>query len=496
MKNDTLKIIIDLFIYLLLLPFVGISFILTNLTNDTRIFLGASSVANNYYQLPFGWDAAYEVKPIGNRILNWVFYKVADTFVPMIHNYYVPFGWFVKFTALVILVICCLYIASRIKFPYAFPILFCAFACQANFGIMMSEWFSVLFSLVAVAMCFEKNKNWMILAGVIMLGVGLLKSITVLMVIPSICAVYMLGGTIEWKRAIGGYLAAGFAFLALCFTVWPYSIGDMIMSRLIAHAGMYGFKTMATYFWITQNEILWGLPVVMSMYIPILVVGFLAALWCLGKYIVKKDNRMILLIIGIWIIPIIIVFVQSEYIVYHYIVCVLPAIVSLILLLRSSRRKYQFLAASAVYVLMGYLLINSAFGSFTLYEYTFWHQKETNADLINSKFDLINQSSILYLDPGDAVYYFHANSSCHYITPMPVERNDYVKWNISYLPQFKETKDCILRYQGEYIISDINNGDGKDYYGYGIINEPEIMDMIHRNYTMVESLSWEIYQKR
>jgi hypothetical protein len=144
---------------------------------------------------------------------------------------------------------------------------------------------------------------------------------------------------------------------------------------------------------------------------------------------------------------------------------------------------------------MGYLLINSAFGSFTLYEYTFWHQKETNADLINSKFDLINQSSILYLDPGDAVYYFHANSSCHYITPMPVERNDYAKWNISYLPQFKETKDCILRYQGEYIISDINNGDGKNYYGYGIINEPEIMNMLHRNYTMVESLSWEIYQK-
>lgn len=489
------RLIIGFFVYLLLLPFVGISFILTPLTNDTRIFIGAESVADNYYQLPYGWDAAYEVKPIGNRILNWVFYKVADSVVSFTHNYYTAFGYCVKFTALVLLIVCCIYIASRIKFPYAFPILFCAFACQANFGIMMSEWFAVLFSLVAIAMCFEKNKNWMIVAGVVMLGVGLLKSITVLMVVPSVCALYLLGGTLDWKRAIGGYMAAGVAFLILCFTVWPYSIGDMLMSRLVAHAGMYDLQTMATYFWITQNKVLWGLPYVMSLYIPILIVGFVAGIWCLGKYIVKKDSRL-LWFIGMWLIPIIIVFAQSEFIIYHYIVCMLPAVVSVILLLRASKRKCQFLLAAAVYVLVGYLIINSAFGSFTLYEYTFWHQKETNADIINSQFDLINQSSILYLDPGDAVYYFHANSSCHYITPMPVERNDYKRWDISHLPQFKETKNCIINYQGKYIIADISNGNKENYYGLGILQEPQIMDMIHSNYTLMESKSWEVYQKR
>lgn len=489
------RLIIGYFIYFLLLPFVGLSFILTPLTNDTRIFIGAEAVADNYYQLPYGWDAAYEVKPVGNRILNWVFYKVADSIVPFTHNYYTAFGYCVKFTALVLLIICCIYIASRIKFPYAFPILFCAFACQANFGIMMSEWFAVLFSLVAIALCFERNKNWMIVAGVIMLGVGLLKSITVLMVVPSVCALYLLGGTLDWKRAIGGYLAAGVAFLVLCFTVWPYSIGDMLMSRLVAHAGMYDLQTMATYFWITQNEILWGLPLVMSMYIPILVVGFSAGIWCLGKYIIKKDNRL-LWFIGMWGIPIIIVFAQSEFIIYHYIVCMLPALVSVILLLRGSKKKFQFLAAATVYVLVGYLVINSAFGTFTLYEYTFWHQKENNADFINSRFDLINQSTILYLDPGDAVYYFHANSSCHYITPMPVERNDYQKWNISGLSQFKEARDCIERYQGKYIIADISNGNRKNYYGFGILQEKGIMNMIHSNYTLVESKSWEVYQKK
>ena len=492
--KDSARCLIGFLIYIAIPILVGASFVVTPLTNDSRIFLGAASVADNYYQLPYGWDAAYEVKPVGNRILNWVFYKVANTFVPMIHNYYVPFGWFVKFTALVILVVCCLYIASRIKFPYAFPVLFCAFACQANFGIMMSEWFAALFSLVAVAMCFEKNKNWMILAGMIMLGVGLLKSITVLMVIPSVCALYLLGGTLDWKKAVGGYVAAGIAFLVLCFTVWPYSIGDMLMSRLVAHVGMYDLLTMARYFWTTQSNVIWGIPYVMGQYVPVLVVGFVAGVWCLGKYIVKKDYRLPLFI-GMWIIPIIIVFAQSEFIIYHYIVCMVPAIVSLVLFLRENKRKYQFLTAAAICVLAGYLALNSYGGLFTLYEYTFWQQKEANADLINSQFDLINQSSILYLDPGDAVYYFHANSSCHYITPMPVERNNYEKWNISYLPQFKETKDCILRYQGKYIIADVARGDGKGYYGLGILNEPQIMNMIRSNYTLVESRSWEIYQK-
>jgi len=100
---------------------------------------------------------------------------------------------------------------------------------------------------------------------------------------------------------------------------------------------------------------------------------------------------------------------------------------------------------------------------------------------------------LLYLDPGDAVYYFHSNSSCHYITPMPVERNK-PGWDLTYLPQYKETYSCIVEYQGKYIISDIKNK--SQYFGAGILNNKTIMDMIERNYTKVESQSWDIYQKK
>ena len=152
-----------------------------------------------------------------------------------------------------------------------------------------------------------------------------------------------------------------------------------------------------------------------------------------------------------------------------------------------------FIIFAVIAVVPGYVLINSSLGSFSEYEYTFWQQKENNADIINSEFNLTNQTKLLYLDPGDAPFYFHANSSCHYITPMPIERSS-DRWNMSHLPQYKETRDCILRYQGEYIVADIAGGRSTGYYGEGILKDKDIMELIARNYTMVESKSWDIYR--
>src|SRR5271157_1647430 len=155
----------DAVLYYIILPFTAMSFVLCRLTNDTRIFIAAEAIADTYYHLPYGWDAAYEVKPIGNRILNWVLYKEANAVVSFADNNYFWFGVMVKLTALVILIACCWYISTKIIFPYGFPFLFIAFACQANFGIMMAEWFAVLFSLVAVALCMEESKPHTFLAG-------------------------------------------------------------------------------------------------------------------------------------------------------------------------------------------------------------------------------------------------------------------------------------------------------------------------------------------
>ena len=224
---------------------------------------------------------------------------------------------------------CCWYIAKRIPFLYGFPFLVISFACQANFGIMMSEWFSVLFSLVAVSLCFERNENWQILAGGMFIFIGLLKGITCFMVFPAICAVYLLGSTIDWKRALGGFLVAGTAYLGMCLTVWPYSLGDILLSRYVAHVGMHSWVTLMKYFWITQDSS--SLPRVLAYYIPALLLGIFIGAVMFLRYHAKDDRRGMVLFTLMWLVPVGMVFVQSEFIVYHYLVLMFPAMVSFML---------------------------------------------------------------------------------------------------------------------------------------------------------------------
>jgi hypothetical protein len=489
-----LKRLCNNLLYFIILPYSCLSFILCDLTNDSRIFIGVEAIADKFYPLPYGWDAAYEVKPIGNRILNWIFYKVGNAIVPLSQNDYTHFGWVVKATMLAILLICCWYVSTKIKFPYAFPFLALSFICEANFGVGMSEWFAAIFSLVAISMCIEENKNWTVAAGILCIIIALLKSITVLMVVPIICGVYLLGKEIEWKRFIAGYFVAGLTFLALCLTVWPYSLSDMLMSRLIAHVGMFSPDVMIEWFWMTQAKSY--LPSMLAYYIPVVLVGMVATIFMITYYLGKKDKTPLLLLLGMWVIPIIIVLVQSEFILYHYLVMLPAAIITIAVLTNKSKRGWQIICGGIIVIMISYVLINNAlFGSFTAFEYSFWQQKEVNADTINAHYNLTNQPSLLYLDPGDAPYYFHANSSCHYIAPMPVERSTN-RWNITYLPQFNETYNCILAYKGKYIVSDIGGGAVSGFYGEGILIRKPIMDKLNNEYRPVMNLSWTLWERR
>jgi hypothetical protein len=485
------------------------------MTNDTRIFLGVEAIADRFYPFPYGWDTAYEVKPIGNRIWNWAFYKFANFFVPMASNHYMEFGWFVKGLALVVLILCCWYISKRIIFPYAFPILFLAFACEANFGLLMSEWWGALFALVGVAMIMDakpsykpplgyldKGSYWKdalrenglpFLAGALFIFIGLLKGITILFIIPCICAIYLLGYKIKWVPAITGFLSGGFAFLACCFTIWPYALSDILLSRLVAHVGQYDPITLIYWFWITQART--NLPMVMWVYIPAEFIGTIAGIWVTMHYYSKGNYKNLLLFSVMWVSTLAMVFIQSEFIVYHYCVLLVPSVISIAILLKSIKPKWQMALVIITAIFAGYIVINSAIGSYSIYEYTFWHQKEMDADNINAQFDLVNQTSLLYLDPGDAPFYFSANSSCRYIASMPVERSTR-EWNITYTDAFKEDYACILAYHGDYIVADISSHQDIGYFGQGIADRKPIMDMIANNYTKVADKSWAVYERK
>lgn len=135
-------------------------------------------------------------------------------------------------------------------------------------------------------------------------------------------------------------------------------------------------------------------------------------------------------------------------------------------------------------------------GIMTDYEIKFWDSKEPQADIINERFHLDQEPALLYLDPGDAPYFFRANSSCRYVCPLPVQR-DAPGWDLSVLPAYKEEYDCIMAYQGRYIVFDAGNHyDGvTDWFSESYSHRLPLMQKIHAEYRLVYNGSWRVYER-
>lgn len=135
-------------------------------------------------------------------------------------------------------------------------------------------------------------------------------------------------------------------------------------------------------------------------------------------------------------------------------------------------------------------------GFMTDYEIKFWDNKEPQADLINEQFRLDREPVLLYLDPGDAPYFFRAKSACRYVAPLPVQR-DAPGWNLSGLEAYQEEYDCIMNYRGRYIVFDAGNHyDGvTDWFSETYSHRVPLMQKIHSEYRLVYNGSWRIYQR-
>ena len=146
-------------------------------------------------------------------------------------------------------------------------------------------------------------------------------------------------------------------------------------------------------------------------------------------------------------------------------------------------------------VVVVYLIYFSWFGSFTDYESTFYGTRMQDAAEINALYHLDMQPSVLYLEPGDAPYFIHANSSCRYIAPLPLIRyRD--NWNLSNLPQYWQTYYCVADYQGEYIVMEQGGDKALDWFGESQQVRAPLVGLIKENYTVVYNKSWRVWERK
>lgn len=472
-------------LFLIPIPIIALCNIIIPFTNDARIFQGVARLVDYNGIFPYSLDAAWEIKPLGNRLINYILYKLVSPFLDFNSPEY---AMAVKTVAVLFAILCCYFFARSFKdrqIPI-FSITAIAVLTPMNFIIMQAEWYSVLFSLVCIGLLLREKMSAYAAAGIVLFFIFLLKGITGLLVVPIFCFIFIWYDNYYrfFERAFAafiGFVSAGFLFLFSCLTFFPHAIPDMMMAAQLARVGQYSVV-------IYINSMTEKLSTI-SAYIPALFFTFIVGFYLLATVKLPRTKYAALWLM--WLSTFAIVFIQGEFFIYHYAVLIIPGILSIILQLRCGPpEQHRTVYAVAIGgMLLLWAIFNSPVGLITAAEVQYYQPEFEHAIEANALFDIPSQPSVLYLDPGSAPYFFSPNSSCRYSTPLPVQRHR-PEWNVSFLPAYAQEYSCIMNYSGKYII-------GLDWwFGKDLPERAEIYEKMNRDYVHVYNKSWDIWERR
>jgi hypothetical protein len=483
----------DKFLYFFAFPIVAIGSILSPLTNDVRIFTGVEYLCMKYLpNFPSNINGFWEIKPIGNHIINYALVWFATLFVPF-QNHFAQEIIF-KIIAVAVAVFACWYFNRNIlKIKYGEILSFFALFCSLNLNTLQAEWWAVVTTMVACAL-FVENKNWLhYIAGALLIWVLLFKGTTGALIISTICVIMIIQRNIDYIRGGVGFIIMGLTFYAAHLLFWPTLISDILIAPTLSHVGEYA--------WLGQVYVTGvALAISMSIYIPIVGIGLVYGIAWLNKH--RRDPRALWLV-GCWLSPLIVVWLQSESFGYQYFVFVLPAIVSLVLYEKETPKerpgkklkRENLVAATVVILFVLYCALYSPISKYGNEEKNmnnfFWNDSAK----INEEFDLQNET-FLYMDTGSGPYYFSGNSSCRYVAPLVLQRNNPNRSVVGTLPQYWEQYGCMMNYTGRYILTDGILGPSESWFGNDTIEKQSFIEKVSREYDSVHSAAWQVYERK
>jgi hypothetical protein len=482
----------DRLLYFICLPIVCVGSILSPLTNDVRIFYGVEYLCWKYLpDFPSNINYFWEIKPIGSRLASYFLVVITNAVIPFSNHFAQEV--FIKTFAVALAIVACYYFNRNVlKIKYGFLLSFFGLFCGLNLNILQLEFWATIFAMFSCALFMSGVKWHSYIAGSLLIWVLLFKGTTGCLIISAICVVMILQRNIDYIRGGVGFVVTGLAFYAAHLLFWPTLISDIMIAPILSHVGEYD---MFGQVYVT----LVAMTISMSIYIPIVGLGIVYGVAWLNKH--RKDPRALWLL-GCWIAPLIVVWLQSESFGYQYFVFVLPAIVSLVLYEKEIPRerpgkklkRENLVAATVVILFVMYCALYSPISKYgneerQMNDY-FWEQ----SNKINEEFHFEDQT-VLFLETGSGPYYFSSNSSCKFVAPLVVQRGNPNRTIVMTLPQYHEGVDCILAYDGEYIVADGPLGDPIGWFGTDTVEKKLIVRKILENYTSVHSGGWEVYRK-
>jgi hypothetical protein len=467
-------------LYFIVCPIVFVSYLFEQLTSDVLIYLGTAKVAAITGGFPMNLDTVWETRFIGHRLLFYTLNAISP------FNGWLYSIWMKLVVGLVTLVI--LYYFSKrisnhmqIAFHYPFIIGFLGLFAVHTFIILSSEFFSVVIGMLLMTMLLDDREAVWWLSGLLILPLLVLKGLPILIVPIVMLAVVLLTADykVRFYTAICSLpiVISSYVVMALYF---PHFVSDVLLVTKIAHLNRLDPLHMLEYFFN------YGLGVI--GYVPVIVLGAVM-LFELVTVTTKNQLRELKLLLLMWAIAATYVLIISEFFYYHYYLMLVPAILTICYFLKFYKHhKYAF----AILVIAVLILFCGFVSEWSVglegKGYVYQSTRQTSVNAILSKYDILNQYDTLYLDDGEAAYFFPTHSASRYVGAMPMQRN-MPDWDMTSVPAYWENLNQSLKYTGKYVI--VN----PLWFNLSVYTHSKIATKLNTEYKLVYSNRWDIYQR-
>jgi hypothetical protein len=428
-----------------------------------------------------GLDQAWEIKPPGNRILFYLLSKIPGEGM----QYQIVMKAVVAIAAILIIAYFAYQISRKMDIDYdiVFILSFLGVFAISDYVMLEVEWFCVLLMMLMIALWL--SDEWLLweLAGLLTLPLFLMKGISVFYIITVFAIVHLLDKrtfTDDIAFYTGAFWAA-LAFIVLQLTVFPHMLSDMILSSL---TGVISYDI------VTSITRFFTMTITSYMFIPVIATG-LALLLLVYYYDVLAHPKSFFWILVAWGSAAAIPFIQGEYFQYQYAGMIIPAIVTILWFI-SLKTDWKYVFPAVLCMIMIVWVFFSVGLGMSVYGYhtSYWDDRSAAAQDLDEKYNISGQDTLLYLDPGDAPWYFRSISASRYICPLPVQR-DTNKTALTNTTAYIENCNDIIDYTGKYIV-------GVDWWFFQNMTPDKqvIRDKIDSEYTMVANSSWTIWERK
>jgi hypothetical protein len=308
-----------------------------------------------------------------------------------------------------------------------------------------TEWLTVIIAVFTIALLLSDNKYAHGLAGSLLILIVLMKLVTVIF-IPLLIIAWLLieGGwyrPTKIRRLVFGLETALLAFVVAWALWFKNFIPDLILTLGLHDPSGIEITTRLYQLLIQSMAVLW--------FMPILVAGLISGIFVFIDFIHRNARFQQLLFIIMWLCPVISVLIQSEFFLYHYSALLIPSLISIILFISKSYAKYQVIAFTII-ILFTLAIFGATCSIWTDTHEHIWDNQISNASIIKEKFN-IGTEPVLYLDTGTTAYFLGAPSACRYTYPLVIRRG--TNLGLTNTTAYINAKECIMKYNGDYIIS-------------------------------------------